>query len=103
MKINYNGHIPRKIDVSNIATSQAFEYDNYYYMKIEIACANMKAGWDRKLCPVVNLHSGTVRMLEKSTPVWPLQSKVSLRQLSHTHEELNGCDDRKEFEQDPVG
>ncbi len=95
MKINYNGHIPRKIDVSNICVSQAFEYDNYYYMRIEIACANISARWDGKSCPIVNLHSGTVRMLEKSTPVWPLQSKVSLKQLSHTHEELNGCDEER--------
>lgn len=95
MKINYNGHIPRKIDVANIAVSQAFEYDTYYYMRMEMACANLVAHYDHiKLCPVVNLHSGTVRMLEKSTRVWPLQSKVQLRQLSHTHEELNGSDDR---------
>ena len=99
MKINYNGHIPRKREVDDIMVGQAFEYENRYYMQIQITCANITTRYNTiTLCPVVNLHSGTVRMLEKSTLVWPLQSKVSLRQLSHTHEELNGCDEDR-----PVG
>jgi len=93
MKINYNGHIPRKIKLDDIMASQAFEFDNYYYMKIIIACAGLDVKYrSESQRSVVNLHSGTVRMLEKDILVWPLQSKVQLRQPSHTHEELNGSD-----------
>ena len=91
MKINYNGHIPRKRSLDDIMLGQACEYDNHYYMVIRLSCAGLNARLNTiTSMPVVNIHSGTIRLLDKSTQVWPLQSKVSLRQLSHTHEELNG-------------
>ena len=91
MKINYNGHIPIKRSLDGIMIGQACEYDNNYYMVIRLSCAGLTAEFnDIKSMPVVNLHSGTIRLLDKNTLVWPLTSKVSLRQPSHTHEELNG-------------
>lgn len=93
MKINYNGHIPRKKPLSYITVGQCCEYDNYYYMRIEIKCANVDIRYQSVgSLPILNLHSGTVRVLDRNTEVWPLQSKCSLRQPSHTHEELNGED-----------
>jgi hypothetical protein len=78
------------ISLSDIMVSQAFEFEGHYYMKIEIACAKLEVSYlTPGLRPIVNLHSGTVRVIPRSTDVWPLQSKVQLRQ-GHTHEELNG-------------
>ena len=91
MRINYNGHIPRKRSLDSIMIGQACEYDSHYYMVIRLSCAGLDASFRSIVSmPVVNLHSGTIRLLDKDTPVWPLTSRVSLRQPSHTHEELNG-------------
>ena len=89
MKINYNGSRPMPITLADIMLGQAFEYEGNYYMKIEIKCANVDfMARTKGLRPIVNLHSGTVRVISRSSDVWPLQSKVQLRQ-GHTHEELN--------------
>lgn len=91
MKVNYNGHIPKKTELCYIPISQAFEFEDHYYMKIEIKCANVTFTVSQMgLLPIANLHSGTVRVIPKESLVWPLRSKVSLRQPCHTHEELNG-------------
>ena len=88
MKINYNGFRPMAIPLDEIVVSQCFEYETYYYMKIEIDCANFEYQVrDVGLRPIVNLHSGTVRLIDRHTCVWPLAAKCSLRQ-GHTHEVL---------------
>ena len=90
MKVNYNGYRPMPKDAGEISLGQSFEYDNYYYMVIRLDCKNLHYDLNgRNLMPIVNIHSGTVRLIDKDTHVWPLQSKCSLRQ-GHTHEELNG-------------
>ncbi len=95
MKINYNGHIPRKRPLDSIMVGQCCEYEGYYYMRIQIACAKLDVRYQSPgLTPILNLHSGTVRVVDRGVDVWPLQSKCSLRQPSHTHEELNGCEEK---------
>jgi len=88
MKINYNGFRPMPISASETMVSCAYEYKNYYYMRIELACAHIVCSPEKGFIPFVNLHSGTVRMLQRREEVHPLQSKVQLRQ-GHTHEELS--------------
>ena len=89
MKINYNGFRPMPIELKDIIIGQCFEFEKYYYMRIEIACAKIDIKYMAPdLFPIINLHSGTVRVIPKSSDVWPLQSKVQLRQ-GHTHEELS--------------
>ncbi len=94
MKINYNGFKPMPKRACDIILGQAFEYENWYYMPIHLKCVNLDVKMPSNLMPIVNLHSATVRLIPRDSDVYPLQSKVQLRQ-GHTHEELNECDEER--------
>ena len=89
MKINYNGFKPMPVSAGVTIEGLAYQYTDYYYMRIKLKCAGLTIRLTgNKSVPFVNLRTGGIRLLASTEDLYPLQSKVQLRQ-GHTHEELS--------------
>jgi len=82
MKITFKDNLDPRSNLEDLKDGSTFilndgsQFNSYLYMKIRVACAGLNAHYCNNQITVVNLKSGTVRLLHGQTKITRMKTET---------------------------